>query len=871
MNRDIAVTVNGEVRRASVMPRMTLVDLLRDVLGLTGTHIGCEHGVCGACSILLDGVPVRSCLIFAVQADGHEVTTVEGLADRPGEIGDLQDAFWECHAMQCGYCTPGMLIAGHALLEENPEPATDEIREAISGNLCRCTGYTQIVEAIALCAARRNGGDGQVSDRGHGANYRYVSQKRRTKEDRRFIAGKGRFAADVAVPGMKHVALVASPHPRANILSIDAGRALASPGVHAVLTGDELSAETAPLFNGLDIPNVKWFPLAVGMTRYAGEWVAAVVADSRYLAEDAAELVEVDYEPLPAAVEIESLLEPDSPLVHPDHGSNVLVRKTFEWGPVEEDFAKSEQTLSYRARWGRSSTVPIETFGVVSRWDPIREILDVWASIQMPNYQEQIANALGIPTNSVRVHNDVDVGGSYGVKRGIKHTVITGYLTRKLGMPVRLIEDRLDNMSGGDAHGPDRLFDVTLAFDGDGTIHSMKLRAIDDVGAYPGRGPLQLGKPITALVGPYRLSSVAYEAISVTSNKTGQVPVRGFGQSPTNFMIETGVDLVARRLGIDRIEIRRRNLIGSDEFPWRIPTGTEYDSGDYHAVLDKALGLAGYDSLVARRDAARAAGRLAGIGVATCLEPGGGNNIFEQLLNEKLEITTFVESCLMRVDMHGNVTAVMSTTTSGQGHETLIATIAGEELERDPDTIRVTHADSLEALPTRSPVASRMAIVLGSATSEAARKIRAKMVRIAAHNLGVGEDRVEYQAGTFFVRGEPARKLEWNEIASIAHTPVPPPAARHRALPAGILRPPGAGRLGPAAEREAGDPALPLLLLPGARPLCRDRPRHRQGRSARLRDRPRLRHGDQSRHRARHDRRRARARDRRGALREIRL
>ena len=157
----IALTVNGELRRASVMPRMTLVDLLRDMLGLTGTHIGCEHGVCGACSILFDGAAVRSCLIFAVQADGHSVTTVEGLGDGDGRIGDLQDAFWECHAMQCGYCTPGMLIAGHALLDENPEPTTEEIREAISGNLCRCTGYTQIVEAIALCAARRNGVDGR--------------------------------------------------------------------------------------------------------------------------------------------------------------------------------------------------------------------------------------------------------------------------------------------------------------------------------------------------------------------------------------------------------------------------------------------------------------------------------------------------------------------------------------------------------------------------------------------------------------------------------------------------------------------------------------------------------------------------------------
>ena len=157
ITKSITVTVNGKAHTASVMPRMTLVDFLRDVLRQTGTHIGCEHGVCGACSVIFDGVPIRSCLMYAVQADGHEVMTVEGLADENGVIGDLQDAFWESHAMQCGYCTPGMLMAAHALLEENPRPDTEEIREAISGNLCRCTGYTQIVEAIALCAAKRNG------------------------------------------------------------------------------------------------------------------------------------------------------------------------------------------------------------------------------------------------------------------------------------------------------------------------------------------------------------------------------------------------------------------------------------------------------------------------------------------------------------------------------------------------------------------------------------------------------------------------------------------------------------------------------------------------------------------------------------------
>lgn len=609
-----------------------------------------------------------------------------------------------------------------------------------------------------------------MADTGHpGTNYHYVSRKRRTKEDRRFITGKGKYVADVKLPGMRHVALVVSPHPRANIKSIDIDAALALPGVHYVLTGDEMAENTVPLFHGLDLPNVRWFPLAVGMTRYAGEWVAALVADSRYVAEDAAELVEVEYESLPAAVDSEKVMEPDAPLVHPDHGSNILFQGTFNWGPVAEDFDKAEHELTYRARWGRSSTVPIETFGVTGKWDPSTEILDVWASIQMPQYQEQIANALSLPLNSVRVHNDVDVGGSYGVKRGIKHTILVTYLARKLGFPVRFIEDRLDNMSGGDAHGPDRIFDTTLAFDSDGLIRSMKIRALDDVGAYPGRAPLQLGKPITAIVGPYRINSVKYEAISVTSNKTGQVPVRGFGQSPTNFMIETGVEKVAKFLNMDRLEVRRRNFIKKDEFPWRIPPGSEYDSGDYHTVLQKVLDLADYQALIDRRDEMRKRGKLVGIGISTCLEPGGGNNIFEYLFNDKLAITTFVESVLMRVDPHGKITAAMSTTTSGQGHETLVATIAGEELERDPDDIRVVHSDSLDGLPTRSPVASRMAIILGGATSGAARKIKSNMIKIAAHNLGVTPEEIEYATGEFSVHGDPSKKLTWEEIANIAH------------------------------------------------------------------------------------------------------
>src|SRR6516164_674603 len=598
--------------------------------------------------------------------------------------------------------------------------------------------------------------------------FRFVATPRRVREDRRFVAGRGNYVADVRLPGMLHVALVPSQHAAARIVAIDASSALAMPGVHAVVTGAELAAAVDPLMNGLDTPRVRRFPLAVGQVRYNGEWVAAVAAESRALAEDASERVSVDYEPLPFVLDPEQALRPESPAVHPDHGSNILLDRTFVWGEVEQHFAQSPRQLSFRVTWGRNSTVPVETFGVIAAWDPWNELLDVWASIQMPKYADQIARALRVPANAVRVHYDVDVGGSYGVKRGIKHTVLAGYLARRLNRPVRLIEDRLENMRAGDAHGPDRIFDVTVAFDGDGIINSMKMRALDNVGAYAGRAPFQLGKPIGAIVGPYRIKSVEYRAISVTTNKAAQEAVRGFGQSPTNYAIETAIERVAAAVGVDRIEVRRRNFIRKDEFPYLIPSGTRYDSGDYHTVVDKVLAHVGGPKLQHERDRLRQDGWLAGIGIAACLEPSGGNSAFEPLLNPKNTTTTWMESCRINVDALGHVTATIHTTSSGQGHETLAATVIGEALQIDPDRVRVVRPDSLASLPGNSPVGSRMAIMLGGAAFHAAEKLKRKLVAIAAQQFGCSDQAVDYAAGAVVERNG-TRRLDWCELVTIAH------------------------------------------------------------------------------------------------------
>lgn len=600
--------------------------------------------------------------------------------------------------------------------------------------------------------------------------FRYVSSgTRRVREDRRFVVGKGNFVADIARPNAKHVALVNCPYPAARIVSIDKSAALAMPGVHYVLDGAELAEGIQPLASGLDTPKVPRYPLAVGHARYAGEWVAAVVADTRALAEDAAEKVRVDYERLPFVLDGEEAYAGKTALVHPEHGTNVLLDKNFVWGEVEKDFNDSPCHLKLQVKWGRSATVPIETFGVVASWDPWREILDIWASIQMPKYSDQTAVALKLPASSVRVHYDVDVGGSYGVKRGIKQTVLVSYLTRRLGFPVRLIEDRLDNMRGGDAHGPERLFDIEVAFNRDGIIRSMKMRALDNVGAYAGRSPFQLGKPIGAIVGPYKINSVQYRAIAVLSNKTVQEAVRAFGQSPTNYAIETMMDAVAAELGMDRLELRQRNMIRHDEFPYLIPSGTTYDSGNYETVIEKVFAKESYQDLLAERDRLRGEGKLAGLGIAACLEPNGGNSAFEPLLNPKNGTTTWMESMQINVDLTGAVTATMHTTSAGQGHETLVATVLGEVLEIDPDQIRVVRSDSINATPSNSPVGSRMAIMLGGATFHAANKLKAKLIAMAAHDLGIPLERAVYSDGVVRDRDDAKKMRGWQELVLIAH------------------------------------------------------------------------------------------------------
>ena len=561
-----------------------------------------------------------------------------------------------------------------------------------------------------------------------------VSSRFPPKENLRFVAGHGRFIGDLELPGMLHLAVLSSPHAHARILSIDASKALTMPGVVRVITGPELAELLNPIPQNLDIPNVRWYPLAVDKVRFAGEWVAAVIASGRYQAEDAAAAIEVDYEPLPAVTDPEAALEPDAPVIHEAHGSNLAWQGTYTWGAVDEAFEKAAHRFEFRYYWSRHSGVPMETFGAVATVERTTGIVEVWASHQTPDIQQQLAHGLKLPMRLVRVHQDVDVGGSYGTKRGQKQMLLVCAATRLVGKPVKFIEDRLEYMRASDAHGPERIFKVKLATDAEGVILAMDLTTIDDNGAYVGRGPLQMAKPITAVVGPYRIGAVRYSGYAVITNKNNQSPYRGFGQSPHNFVLERSVDRIAASLGLDPAEIRFRNFIQPDAFPYEIPSGAIYDSGNYPKLLEMALELADYDGLRRRQAEARALGRLLGIGVAGGIEPSGGNTGMFNYLNPKLGTMT-PEGARVQILQDGTVLCTLGFQSTGQSHETMVAQILGDALEVPPDAITTVRGHSQSGVPSVATIGDRMSLVLTMALLSAAQKLKDKLRRIAAHNL----------------------------------------------------------------------------------------------------------------------------------------
>lgn len=613
------------------------------------------------------------------------------------------------------------------------------------------------------------------AERQHTKTTNWVGKSIRRVEDPKFLRGKGGYIGDRSLPGMLHAALVKSPYAHSRIVSIDTSAALQVPGVVAVVTGEDALALTDPLPDfGPDPSKHTWRVLAHEKVRYAGEGVVAVVAESRYAAEDGASAVVVDYEPLPPIVDPEEALKPGSPLVHEALGSNIAYERNFVFGDIDAAFAEADLVVEDRLHWGRSGSQPIEPVGAIADYDHGTGQMTIYEnSLSFTSYLFMLAGTLKIPSHKLDLH-PVPAGGSFGSKLwAVKPAAIAGMLSKKVGRPVMYMEDRHDALANNDHQGSDRIYYVKLAVKNDGTILGLKLHSIEDYGAYIQFGVGHHGNALAQVVGPYRIKAVEYGLQAVLTNKNQQGAYRGFGSEVNNWMIERMVDLAARELKLDPRDIRRMNFIQPDQFPYFIPTGNVYDSGDYEQVLDKALEMARWDHWQAEKLRLREEeGRYIGIGLVSCQERSvfSATEFWFWFDEPGAPVTSMPESISLDVDALGNITATLySCAFWGNSPETMAAQLVAEEFDVDPHSVNVVYAGTGQGLPATGPGGSRFTVMIAGAIEGAAAKIKKKSFDIAAHLLEASVDDLEWVDGGIQVKGSPDARKTLGEVAIMAH------------------------------------------------------------------------------------------------------
>jgi CO/xanthine dehydrogenase Mo-binding subunit len=595
---------------------------------------------------------------------------------------------------------------------------------------------------------------------------RWIGQPMPRVEDRSLLTGQTPFVDNLTFPGMLHCAIVRSPYAHARIVSVDIAAAAKVAGVLAIVTGEDARRETKPMYTAPQ----GWGThcLAWDKVRFAGEPVAAVAATSRYIAEDAAELIEVEYEPLEPVVDASVAAAAGSPLIFEDKPSNIMYQRRFVWGDVDGAFAAADQVVSERFRWHRVGANPMETFGVISQWDPVEGALTCHGSFQVQGFSAMgAAAAFGLPLNRVRFVAQPH-GGSFGGKGGQRGTLITSMLSRKTGgRPVKWIEDRIEYLSAGGSQAWDRHYEASLALRKDGTITGFRVKLLDDLGATAeGYGAIGAAKPLACFTGCYAIEAAEYDLTIVATNKLPSSAYRGMGPPPHTLALEQLVDIAARERGEDPAELRRRNFIPSDRFPYTIPSGNEYDSGDYPATLDRALALAGYADLRKQQEAARAEGRLFGIGVVSTIEPGVFSSNVYSLVGFQAG-TAQPEGVTLGIDAFGTITARVGFAQEGQGQHTVISQLVADYFGVAPDLVRVVVQDSISAAPGYGPGGSRLGVAVSAATLGAAARLRDKLVRVAAKLMEANADDVELMDGMLRVRGTSAGGMP---IAAVAST-----------------------------------------------------------------------------------------------------
>jgi carbon-monoxide dehydrogenase large subunit len=770
----ISLNINGHDQEMLVEPRKLLSDAIREDARLTGTHVGCEHGVCGACTVLIDGRPQRSCLTFAIQAQGKSIHTIESVENKTGGYTPLQQALHEEHGLQCGFCTPGIIVTFEAYLKDHPNPSDAEIRDVLSGNLCRCTGYQNIIKAIKKVVAvlpevqtEIEAGDEYFTD------FTSIGKRMPRREDHRLLRGQGRYLDDIEVPGALHACFLRSPHAHAKIVSIEMDEAKSMPGVEAVFTGKELVEWTttmrmAPPIDG--IKPVEMTALPIDKVRFHGDPVVCVVATDRYVAEDAIECIDVEYEPLDAVTDMFKAQDSQSPLVDDMLDSNLVSHQTFSTDGIDAIMEDAEHIVECRFAEHRQTQLPIETRGIIAQWDQGREHLTLHVGNQAPHpYRTVIAGWLELKESQVTVISP-DVGGGFGQKIAVYREELTvAAIARHLKRPVRWREDRMENLLAA-CHAREDTVRTRAAVDGDGKLLGLTLEITEDFGAYCFYPANYLARVIAMIIsGPYRLPQYAYDVKVVLTNKCGNGPMRA-PMAITSWIMDGTIEAIAKHLSLDPVAVRRTNMLSERDLPYTMPSGEVLEDVNPLETLERGLEAFDYQAFRKHQNADRTQKVYRGIGICAVVEsttygskfyksagiPGSGH-----------------EAAWVKVEPSGVVRASVGLASTGQGYETAFAQTVAEGFGVHPDDVRIEIGNTDVAPYGMGSRGSRGATAGGGAAYLVGLKAQKKALTIAAKLLNIDTiDELSMRHGKVWHRNKGAwteTPLGLPDIARVAY------------------------------------------------------------------------------------------------------
>lgn len=725
---NIRLDVNGRSVSAVIEPRLLLVDFLRDHASQRDVRIGCEEGACGACTVKLNGKPVKSCLVLATSADKSQISTVESLNEQGGNISRLQQAFIDSHAVQCGYCTAGMLISASAFLDEygDRDFEDDDIRHALTGNLCRCTGYNNIIHAVKVAAGRAAPLASKEADKADPSGW--IGKPLARREDRRFVSGRGRYTDTVGDPNDLHAVAARSDRAHARIRDIDTSTAKDMPGVQLVITGSEARRHwktISPTLDLLDLKLPKRFPLATDKVIFYGEPVALVVADTPYQAEDAARAVLVEYDDLPVNVDPQrSATATGNSLLYPDWGTNFQVEYNFTHGEVDATFASADLIIDEQIGSHRISPMPMETRVARADYNSAEDRLTVHSSTQVPHQTRlYLGRVFGISENHIQVIAN-DVGGGFGAKLTVDCEYLPVLGSILTGKPVRWFESRSEwihsSFAARDYHTRSR-----AAFKRDGTLIAMDTEILADVGCDSAERACGLGMPINGgnyALGPYCCDVYRTKVRCVVTNKAPYSAYRGYGKDLANMLIERVLDQAADKLEIDPLQIRRKNLLLG--YPHQIVTGPIIENGTISESLARLEVIMDVPALREQQALALEAGRYLGISLIPYIEPAGATFPGSAFQN--------YESVNLRIAADGSVQVMTGLQNIGQGIETAYAQVAADILGCAITDVSVSWGDTASAPWGSGTFSSRGAMFAVGAMLDAAAKLKQRMLIGAA-------------------------------------------------------------------------------------------------------------------------------------------